>query len=294
MRFKNLTITITLGMLTMVAVAGLVLMPISNGICEWTGNASNKSYSNSSVDIEQKAKPNDANNWSKDTRMGRGWWIVASLNATGYSANASVSPSIYGVDPVTGKPEAFDRKRTYGGTANVCARRNKVTYENCTTCGKTHVLAGDVDSNQDKQKSIWAKVAEGTEKVERMTGNEINKTTGHLVGSGITAQVDVPFGSVDASVKYEWTRSDGKTFKEFHRVEDTVEVVVLGDTEDQVAAVGKNMIFCGFYGENGMGIFISRPAVTSASLSFNIGDDNSGDAAPRHSSSNTVTYNPTN
>lgn len=72
MRYKNLTITITLGVLSMVAVAGLVLMPISNGICEWTGDAANKSYSNSSVDIEQEQKPNDFNNWSKDTQMGRG------------------------------------------------------------------------------------------------------------------------------------------------------------------------------------------------------------------------------
>ena len=79
MRFKNLTITLTLTCLSIVAITGLVLLPITNGICEWTGDEHNKTYTNSSVDIEQEAKPNDYGNWSKDTQMGRGWFINCSL-----------------------------------------------------------------------------------------------------------------------------------------------------------------------------------------------------------------------
>ena len=293
MRYKNLTITITLGCLSIVALVGLVILPISNGICEWSGEGNYKTFSNSSVGIEQ-GRHNDMDSWSKDTRMGRGWWINASLNATGYGADARVSPSIYGIDPDTGKPEAFNRNRSYGGTANVCASRADVTYENCIACGETHILKGDAKSNADRQKSIWAKVVEGTEKIDRMYGREISTETGHLVGSSITAKTEVPFGSVEADLKYEWTRSDGKKFQEYHREVDTVEVVLLGDTEGQEETVGKNMIFCwGDYHSDYSGTFISMPAETNAGLSFNIGDDdNSGDATPRYSSGNRVTYNP--
>ena len=291
MRLKNLTITITLGCLSLVALAGLVMLPISDGVCEWSGNTQNKTYTNSSVDVDQGASSN-SNDWSKDTQMGRGWWISASLNATGYSAYASVSPSIYGVDSETNRPEPFNRARTYGGTANVCVSRKNVTYEYCVFCGETHDLVGAVDSNEDKQRSIWAQVVEGTVTDERMTGKEIDKVTGHLIGSGIEAEVDVAFGSISANAKYEWTRSDGKKFKEYKRTAVTKDVILLGDSEDQEASVGTNMMFC--YGKYpNPGGFMSMPARTSASLDFNIGDaDNPDVATPRHSSSNSVSYDP--
>ena len=70
MRFKNLTIILTLTCLSIVALAGLTFMPITEGICEWSGDESNKSYyTNNIVD-------------------GKGWEMSVSLSATREEASA--------------------------------------------------------------------------------------------------------------------------------------------------------------------------------------------------------------
>ena len=81
MRFKNLTITLTLTCLSVVALAGLVLLPITNGICDWTGGKSSKKLlREEALDAEEKESSNDAD-WSEDTRKGRGWHLSASLSS---------------------------------------------------------------------------------------------------------------------------------------------------------------------------------------------------------------------
>jgi hypothetical protein len=80
MRFKNLTITLTLTCLSIVALAGLIILPITNGVCEWSGGESNKNYYANSLNEDKKESSNDAD-WSEDTRKGRGWHLSASLSS---------------------------------------------------------------------------------------------------------------------------------------------------------------------------------------------------------------------
>ena len=265
---QNLTITLTLTCLSIIALAALTLLPITNGICEWTGDQHNKSYYNSSVDIEQEAKPNDYTNWSKDTQMGRGWSISASLNASGGGASASVSPSIYGL--IT-----FTEATTYGGTANVCASRSEVTISICPGCGNTHVLPGEVKSNQDEERTLGAKVVENGVEYWRMVGYEIDKRTGQKIEAGAEGKFNVKVVEVTVNTGYEWTGENGKKFKEESRTIITITELVIGDSQGQSVSVGPN---------NGPGLLgLPVPAKTGASLDFNF---------EGHSGGNSVSYKP--
>ncbi|MYB65972.1 hypothetical protein F4X73_14875 [Candidatus Poribacteria bacterium] len=107
MRFKNLTITITLGCLSLVALAGLVMLPISDGIC-WEdnnfGNSKYKSLTNSKeIDV-----------------TGRGWNLSASLAATSHRASASATPSITGLND-------FTETHAWIGHVNAYAQANACT-----------------------------------------------------------------------------------------------------------------------------------------------------------------------
>ncbi len=278
MRFKNLTITIALGCLSIVALAALVMLPITSGICEWTGDEQNKSYWNSSVDIEQEAKPNDFHNWSKDTQMGRGWSISASLNASGTGAYANVSPSIYGLI-------AFTNTETYGGSENVCASISEMTISVCPVCGDTHLIDEDTDSNKDKERTLAAKVVEIEVEWWKMKGNEITKKGGHKIEGGAEGKFDVKVVEVSVKAGYEWTTENGKTFKEYERTKFKRKELAKGDSQGQSASVGSGSVetywnvICGGRSAPVDGL----SAETGASLDFHF----SG-----HSSSNSVSHTP--
>ncbi len=99
MRFRNLTITLTLTCLSIVAIVGLALLPITDGICGWEGDERSKTYYTNSYDNE-----------------GKGWHLYAYLSASYNGASASVNTSIYG-------EKAFGKEKIYSGTASVNARR---------------------------------------------------------------------------------------------------------------------------------------------------------------------------
>lgn len=83
MRFKNLTINVTLGCLSIVALAGLVLFPITNGICEGESEfyESSWTFSNGNTQASYSAK-----------HYGEHWSLSASVDARGVDASVSVSP----------------------------------------------------------------------------------------------------------------------------------------------------------------------------------------------------------
>ena len=191
MRFKNLTITLTLTCLSIIAITGLVLLPITNGICEWTGGEHFKSYTNSSVDIEQEAKPGDYDNWSKDTQMGRGWFINASLAAGPYGAYASVSPSIYGISSFNPVEVVAGTSGIYGGTANVKAERKKMSVSVCSSCGGSHTYEGDKNSNENQERTLTAKVTADKWYDVTGVGVEQEKQTEHEAGASLTATAEV-------------------------------------------------------------------------------------------------------
>ncbi len=209
MRFKNLTITLTLMCLSIAALAGLVLLPISNGICEWSGDDRTKWYTNSSVDIEQESQ-SDYDQQSRDTQMGRGWFLNAYLTSGESYASACVDPSIYGLSSFT-PAEVATGVGTYGGTANVKVDRKAGT---CNGCGAS--LAEYVNSNKDQERTLTAKVE--LEKLWDIVGKEVTKENQHEAGTSATARTQVSAGVYDAEVEvtghYTWTHTDGKRYKE--------------------------------------------------------------------------------
>lgn len=147
MRFHKLTITLTLTCLSIVAVAGLFISPIT-GNCQvlnhgWTDYNDNKA----------------ANFMATDTTTGDSWQLSASVDAKGVSA--SVSPSSYNLSQFT---ETTDPP--YMGTGLVTAFRDNYTYSHyhwwwehthSDDLGKhthsdgfgehTHTVHGDIDTN---------------------------------------------------------------------------------------------------------------------------------------------------
>ena len=96
MRFQNLTITLTLTCLSIVAIAALALLPITDAIGNWSGTDCSKSYSRSDLNVHECS-----------------WWLSASLSASG-GASASVSPSIHTMEVFRRRHTAGRRMYTHG------------------------------------------------------------------------------------------------------------------------------------------------------------------------------------
>ncbi|MYB93853.1 hypothetical protein F4054_14190 [Candidatus Poribacteria bacterium] len=198
MRFQNLTITLTLACLSIVAIAGLVFLPITDGICEWTGNDSSKSYSKSDLDVHEQ-----------------GWSLSASLSASGGGASASVSPSIHTVG-------VFTSEKTYSGSANVRAWRNagkRITYYNCadycSECsgsgGLGHPLVVDFEYDEDPEsKTIFATVDMVTQ--YQVFGREKHSRTREYIGSTVstTVGIDDYASATMGGEQYSWTENGVK------------------------------------------------------------------------------------
>lgn len=75
MRFHNLTITLTLICLSIVAIVALALLPITDGICEWT--MSDDYYSGSY--------------YAQEDEINNSWKLTGSVNAKGIGASGGVS-----------------------------------------------------------------------------------------------------------------------------------------------------------------------------------------------------------
>ena len=117
MRFKNLTITITLGCLSIVALAGLVMLPIEDVIsCSDDDRVWNKAGDNRSASFSAYHKYPDALN-------NLGWSVSGSVRVSVAYAYASASPSIVDPDRIIGLWEADNNKKshTFFGNATVKA-----------------------------------------------------------------------------------------------------------------------------------------------------------------------------
>ena len=166
------------------------------------------------MDIEQEAKPNDYGNWSKDTQMGRGWFLNTSL--TSGKNSASVSPSIYGLSSFT-PAEVESSIGTYGGTANVRAERKDGWMRNELT-NQSELIEGDVNSNQGQEHTLTAKVELEDWYVVFGVAVEIETQDVHETGASLTATTEVNVGAyavgLSAAGHYTWTHTDGKKYKE--------------------------------------------------------------------------------
>ncbi len=107
MRFKNFTITLTLICLSVIAFAGLVLLPITNGICaSWTYKSVGR-VNSGVLNV----------NYKMDL-VGRGWSLTGHLSAGPGAAIASAAPEIDGEND-------FTETHAWIGYANAYASREK-------------------------------------------------------------------------------------------------------------------------------------------------------------------------
>ena len=81
MRFKDLTIHVTLGSLSVIALVALALLPITSGICEGEFYEGSWTRSNNNTQASYNAK-----------HYGKHWSISAAIDARGVNASVSVSP----------------------------------------------------------------------------------------------------------------------------------------------------------------------------------------------------------
>ena len=258
MRFQNLTITLTLACLSIVAIASLVLLPITDGICEWMGSDSSKSYSKSDLDVHEQ-----------------GWSLSASLSASSGGASASVSPSIHTVG-------VFTSEETYSGSANVRAWRDagkRITYYNCadycSECsgsgGLGHPLAVDFESAEDPEsKTIFATVDMVTQ--YQVFGREKHWITRKYVGSTVQTTVglsDYASATVGGE-QYSWT-ANGVKYWEIRKEDRT--------NPESGPSEGADASVCNWSARSG------------AEASFNF-EDASDSSIDEVNTSNSVTYTP--
>ena len=107
MRFKNLTITLTLTCLSIVALAGLVLLPISNGACQLT--VKDWKYSEDNTSAYYGAYHDDEN-----------WSLTSWIDAKGINAGVSVNawPAL-----------SWTETKTKEGTGIVYAHKGGYNFE---------------------------------------------------------------------------------------------------------------------------------------------------------------------
>ena len=124
MRYKNLTITITLGCLSIVALAGLVMLPITDVISCSDSDRSDQAWY---LSPDNRTVSFSANHKYPDNLNNLGWSVKAELRVSidgGYgSAFAKATPSIVDPDRIVGLWEADSKKvsHTFYGNATVTA-----------------------------------------------------------------------------------------------------------------------------------------------------------------------------
>lgn len=227
MRFKNLTITITLGCLSIVALAGLVMLPIEDVIsCSDDDRVWNKAGDNRSASFSAHHKyPDDLNNL--------GWSVSGSLNVSVSYAYASATPSIVDPDRITGLWEADNNKKshTFYGNATVKAAvypanfdsNDRETYED--TPYPSTSLSANVQVKVQRYKVCSLKSKSG--KVTKTRSFEIS----------VAGEIPTAFVEIEASGKYEYTDEYGVVWTVTITGETTGMIHDLGQVTDKTATI---------------------------------------------------------
>lgn len=208
MRFKNLTITLTLTCLSIVALAGLVLLPITNGICaSWTSDSFGGKSLSDSYNMDQTH---------------RGWSLYASVSAGANTASASASPSITG-------PEDFTETYAWIGYANTYAQVNACTVYRLKRWSKRYHDEIELDPDSDsasgeiRAKVVIAMQAWGSADVLTQSDPKVSTT--------INAPIGV-FGEVNGTIEFGET-----TYKQISIVATYDQPVPVDKSESQECSV---------------------------------------------------------
>ena len=197
MRFKNLTIILTLTCLSLVAFAGLVLLPISNGVCQLT--VKDWKYSEDNTSAYYGAYHDDEN-----------WSLTSWIDAKGINASVSVSAWPASSWTKTGRKD---------GSAIVYAHRAGYNFKHSywTRCDMHSVVFGcwghqrdsktvtnDPDSDQFNEQPDDLTLKVDVTEVQRVdivaTSNSSSNTFELTIGAG-DERAEVGFGWKHGIVK---------------------------------------------------------------------------------------------
>jgi len=230
MRFHKLTITLTLTCLSIVAVTGLFISPIT-GNCQvlnhgWRDYNDNKA----------------ANFMATDTTTGDSWRLSASVDAKGVTA--SVSPSPFNLSQFTETPDA-----PYMGTGLVTAFRDNYTYSHFHLSlwphthsddwgAHTHTVHGDIDTNHPtspfyNSKDTGLTLDIQVSKTEKHTCWARNTTTNQKLTVSLGANADI----VEAKTEF----TIGTT--EYEAISESVKTTVTIPTVAQEVGVDASVSF---------------------------------------------------
>lgn len=177
------------------------MLPISNGVCEWSGGKSSKSYSESVLDDDEQ-----------------GWDLSISLFAGRNNASVSVSPSINSVG-------VFTSEKTYSGRVNIKASRSSGYKWDWVYCGYNngcenyhncpgHQQVVKVEAAADPENKV---IYTTVDYVEIMTvkGREKHLITRKHIGATVTTTVGIEkYASITRGGEaYFWVQ-EGKKYWE--------------------------------------------------------------------------------
>lgn len=212
MRYRNLTITITLGVLAMVAVAGLIMMPISDVIGCSDDQTWDMSSDNRVANFSAYHKyPDEYNNlgWSVSASVSVSVTPISYMNSTG-SASASASPSIVDPDRIVGLWEA-DNTQT-----------SKTFYGNATVMAAVYPAVFDAEDREDYEDtpypstSLSANVQVKTQRYKVCFLESKSSSDTQRLNLKISAAGEIPAGVVkvttEVSTEYEYTDVSGQVW----------------------------------------------------------------------------------
>lgn len=230
--YRNLIITITLGVLSMVAVAGLVMLPIMDVIsCTDDDRKWNTSSNNRTANFSAYHKyPDEYNNL--------GWSVSASLSVStdgnGYgTASASATPSIVDPDRIVGLWEADNKKisHTFYGNATVKAAVYPASFD-----------AEDRELYEDTpypHTSLSANVQVKTQryKVCELESKSRNRTKNLNFKISVEGEIPAAFVKIKGESGYEYTDSNGEVWTVSIEGETTEKIHGLGQITHKEASI---------------------------------------------------------
>lgn len=205
MRFQNLTIKVTLVCLSIVALTGLLLLPIedviscSDGDRSWYTADDNRSASFSA----HHKYPDNLNNL--------GWSVSGSVNVSVAYASASASPSIVDPDRLLGLYEADNSKtsHTFYGNATVTAAVYPATFS-----------ASDREAYEDRPypyTSLSANVQIKTQRYKVCTLRSKSRNVEKTAHFKISVAGEIPAGltkvEIGGEVGYQYTDQSGEVWR---------------------------------------------------------------------------------
>ena len=248
MRYKNLTITITLGCLSLVVLAGLVMLPITDVIsCNSYSNDGNTDNDEEwYLYSDNRTATFSAHHKYPDTLNNLGWSVSANVtvgvdeNFCG-TAYAFATPEVIDPDRIMGLWEDDPKRRshTFFGNASVLAT---VYPDMSYVDGSTVRFSDYVDTEVPKTSlSASAKVKKQRFQLCDLTSKSNSSTTKNGVKFEISVEAEIPasFTKVEATTGYEYEHTDtnGEVWTVSNMREDVDDVFSLGQVVHREARI---------------------------------------------------------